>query len=171
MVDLIPKQAFAYPKRTTLFFYGGLFLLIAVVAGFWFLKVLGTRTFSEITSIEEQLSREKTPEERTLEKTALTYEEKLKDFASLVKSRENVLPFFAFLEENTHPAVFFTSFTLTVKERKISLLGEALDFKTLDQQLTIFRASEKVAFSEVSDIAIGDKGRVTFQFVLLLNKL
>ena len=169
MIDLIPKQAFSYPKRTTLFFYGGLFLLIAVVAGFWFLKVLGTRTFSEIASLEEQLSKEKTSEELKLEKTVLSYEQKLKDFSSLVKSRENVLPFFAFLEENTHPAVFFTSFTLTPKERKLSLGGEALDFKTLDQQLAIFKTSEKVASAEVSDIAIGGKGRPIFQFIVLLK--
>lgn len=169
MINLIPKQTFAYPRRTTLLFWGGLLLFIGVVAGFLVLKVLASTTSREIANLEEKLSREKTPEELKLEKTVLNYEQKLKDFSSLIKSRENVLPFFAFLEENTHRAVFFTSFTLTPKERKLSLGGEALDFKTLDQQLALLKTSEKVASAEVSDIAIGEKGRPAFQLVLLFK--
>lgn len=169
MINLIPKQTFAYPRRTTLFFWSSLLLSAGIVAGFLVLKVLEARTSTEITLLKEQLAREKTPEELKLEKTVLTYEQKLKDFSSLIQSRENVLPFFAFLEENTHPAVFFTSFTLNAKERKLSLGGEALDFKTLDQQLTVFKTNAKVASAEVSDIAIGEKGRPAFQLTILRN--
>lgn len=169
MIGLIPKQTFVYPRRTTLFFWSGLLLFTGVVAGFLVLKILEARTSTEITLLEEQLAKEKTPEELKLEKTVLNYEQKLKDFSSLIQSRENVLPFFAFLEENTHPAVFFTRFTLNAKERKLSLGGEALDFKTLDQQLAIFKTSEKVASAEVSDIAIGEKGKPTFQLIILFK--
>lgn len=170
MIDLIPKQAFAYPKKTTLFFYGGFFLLVALVAAFLVLKVLMGKTMTDIGSLEEQLSREKTTEELNLEQSVLNIELKLKDFSSLTQSRTDTLPFFEFLEAKTHPAVFFTSLTLNSKEQKLSLSGEALDFKTLDQQLTIFKESEKVASVQVSDIAIEGTGRVTFQFTLFLHK-
>ena len=170
MIDLIPKQTFAYPRKTALFFYGALFLLLLVVAGFFVLKVLQGRTTAEIANLTEQLSRQKTAQELKLEQTVLGYEQKLKDFSSLATLRTNALPVFEFLEANTHPAVFFTNLTFTAKERKLSLVGEALDFKSLDQQLAVLKVNEKVVSATISDIALGEKGRPTFQLVLVFKE-
>ena len=169
MIDLIPKQTFAYPQRTTLFFYGALFLLLLVLIGFLVVKVLQGKTLKAIANFENQLSRQKTSEELRLEQTVLQYEQKLKDFSSLAASRASPLPVFEFLEANTHPAVFFTSLTFNAKEQKLSLSGEALDFKSLDQQLAIFKAEESVVSAEVSDIAIGERGKATFQLAILFK--
>ena len=170
MIDLIPKQSFAYPKRATLFFYGALFLLLFALAGFLVVKVLQGKTLKQIANLENQLSRQKTAQELRLEQTVLQYEQKLKDFSSLAANRTNSLPVFEFLEANTHAAVFFTNLTLNTKTRKLSLLGEALDFKSLDQQLAILKENEKVVSAEISDIALGEKGRPTFQLVLVFKE-
>ncbi len=168
MVEIIPKQELA-SKREKLPLFVACILLVAVLAGLFAFWQLKTNTQKTIVKLEEFLQRGKTAKEQQLEQKMLMYQKKLSDFDTFAQSRKNPLRFFQFLEQNTHPKVFFTNTTLDVPNRSLLVQGETLDFITLDQQLSLFKQKSEIESVQLSKLDIGQQGRVTFTLELTFS--
>lgn len=163
MVEIIPKQKLEYPFWTQALFFGSMLFLFTVIVGFFFTAQLQGRAQRELERIQGVLVQGKTPEEAREEQSVFRYKDKFNDFSTIVAERNDVLPVFEFLEAYTHPKVVFTTLNLEPKVRVLKLVGATQDFKTLQEQMIILQNSEELSALTLSNIVLGEKGKVVFQ--------
>ena len=169
-MEIIPK-----PEQKNIFGSNTPFvaavLLLAFAAGsfltFWQLQAKSKKT---IASLESQLALGGTKEQKKVEQQVLAYQRKIGDFKSFVSSRQDASRFFQFLEHYTHPKVFFKQVNLNVKDGFMILEGEASDFTTLDEQLLVFRERNEIDKATLSNVNIGENGRVVFALELTFSQ-
>ena len=122
-IEIIPKTKKA--SFLGILFYFSLLLFLAFLISYFALNVYQKRLEQEITNIKKDL--EKTPDEKALEEEIfgseknVGYQQKIKDFGVLFNDHKLPVNFFNFLEENTHPKVWFSKFN-SIASRFIDLL-------------------------------------------------
>lgn len=168
MVEIIPKPASPYPIGLSLLFYGAILIFGGVVIMFFLFEYWHDKTTDTLENLEETLTKGRTAEDIQLEKEVFLWKNKIDDFFSIIRSRKNPIPFFSFMEANTHPQVFFSQTSLSLSDNKVSLGGETSDFRTLEQQMFVFRTRKEIETFTLSNIGIGQETRpVMLGFELL----
>ena len=157
MVEIIPKTFEEIPSWQRILFYFLIFLLIAIVVGFFALNYLNNEAKSYLLNLEKTLSEEKAPEIETLEEEILTYKEKFDDFSFLFENHTLATRFFEFLENKTHPRIFFSNIYLSPGQSEVSLSGLSDKFLSLGQQISIFKNERLVKNAILSNVAISEK--------------
>jgi len=74
--------------------------------------------------------------------------------------------FFDFIQESTHPKVWFSAVEVNRNENQATLGGSAENFQALGQQFLIFKNSPLIKNISLSNIIIGKNGRVEFSLRL-----
>ncbi|MDP3991241.1 MAG: hypothetical protein Q8P63_03030 [Candidatus Nealsonbacteria bacterium] len=169
MVGIIPKPPKKTAKWQIIILYAVLGLLVVVVLGYGSLFYFENKGSKEMADLEERASKFGTPEEKNLEEQVLSDKVKLNDFAGLLESHNKNSKFFAFLEENSHPKVWFTDLKLDSSKAEAVLAGEAPNFKIFGQQMLIFENNELVESTAISKLTINDEGKAEFAVSLMLN--
>lgn len=162
MVEIIPKQRQDSPLLMQILFFGSLIFLLASVGSFFVILQLQGRTEKGLESAQQLLSQGKTPQEVSLERTIFRYKDKFNDFSRIATERNDVRPVFEFLEKYTHPKVMFTALDVEPRIQTLRLVGETLDFRTLQEQMAIFQGTD-LAGLDLSNIVLGEQGEVVFQ--------
>ena len=168
MVDLIPKQKATYPLWFRLFSSLSVALFLLSIVAFFGLIYLQGQEEERAENLQELLSQKKLPQEIRAEEKVFGVKNRLEDFTAIVERRKDMRPFLTFFEENTHPQVYFSQFSLHAKNGAVSVAGQADSFRALDQQIQIFKEHEQVEEMMLSSMGFGEKGRVTFGFELKL---
>ena len=168
MADIIPKQKVRYPLWfRVLSTAAAAFFLISIVSFFGLIYLNGHER-ERVESLENLLSQGKLPQEVTLEKQIFDVKERIEDFTSIVKTRKDMRPFLAFFEENTHPGIYFSQFSLDARKGTVSVTGSASSFQALEQQIQIFKGHEDMQEMILSSVGFGEEGQVSFGFELEL---
>jgi hypothetical protein len=169
MVEIIPKPVTELPLWQKVLFYFSVLLLIASILAFFLLNRSFEKAESELQSLEETLSREKTQEEKDLEREVFGYQEKIEDFSELSKLHLYPSKFFNFFQELCHPQIWFSEFLLNLEDFNLSISGETENFSILGQQILIFQQEEKIKNTDLSEVSIGKEGKVNFTLDLYLK--
>jgi len=140
-----------------------------MILAYFILDFSFKRAEATLRDLEELLIREKTPEEIALEEKVLGYQGRIRDFSRLIHHHIFPSNFFKFIEENTHPQVWFSQTDLDPVKGSVKLAAETANFITLHQQLQIFEAHPKVLNLTLTTIGIGEGGRVNFDLHLELD--
>ena len=167
MVEIIPKQKKEGPAIVTFLTYGAVLLFLAAGGTFLFLQNLESRTTATLHYLEGVLAAEKTIEELRLERTIFLMRDKLADFKTLVNSRNNPEGVFVFLEETTHPQVFFSDVHVNSLAQTVDLRGAAASFRILGDQMAVLQERKEVQALQVSAITLGKTGNVQFSLELV----
>jgi len=109
--------------------------------------------------------------EAPLKKKVLTYKQKIDDFSLLLNQHQKTSKFFPFFENIIHPQVWFSSFSLDVKNAQVTVSGTAKSFKVLGQQLLIFQGNSLIKETKLSRISMSREGEIHFTFNLSLNPI
>lgn len=168
MLEIIPKTQVQPFLLRSLVLYLGVFFLAFSLIGFSVLQILVSNAQKSITEAEGILRAGKTHDERKLENTVLGYRNKIQDFSSFIAGQKDAVPFFTFLEETTHPQVFFKEASLDVLENRVVLKGVTTDFRSLGEQAASLEGKEELASSKLSEVSLV-KGQVAFTLELLFS--
>jgi len=142
-------------------------LLLAFGISYLYLDKSLKEFSQEIQNKEKDLV--KSPSERLLEDELLLYESKINTFKELFSKHKKPLNVFDFLEQVCHPGVWFSDFDFSSSSEKITVSGEAENFITLGQQLLILKQAQGLKKVNLSEISMGEEGKVTFAFQLTLD--
>lgn len=168
-IDLIPKKPKEEPAWQEVLFYLSLAILFFSLLIFLFLTRAMKVNKLEIEKIEQELTREKTQEEISLEKEVLTSGKRISAFSLLVNQRKEVSRVFNLFEKLVHPQVFFSKLNFTAKDNKVLLAGTADNFQALGQQSLLFKAEPLIRENNLEQAGIGQDGGVDFNFEIILD--
>lgn len=155
------------PWLNILFGVSIIFFFGVLLAFFLFLGLIG-RTEKNIDKFKATLSA-KTEAEKNLSQRVLTYQQKIKDIAPLLKEHKKLNNFFALLENLVHPQVFFTKFSFNAKAASVNLEGEAENFQALSQQQEFFEKNPSVQKVQFDKAFLTEGGKVKFGVTLFLD--
>ena len=76
---------------------------------------------------------------------------------------------FPLLQNNTLPAVFFSTFSYAETDRAITVSGDAPSYQAVAQQASIFESLEEVASATFSNLSLTNRGTVNFNLKIILT--
>jgi len=164
VIEVIPKREIKGPSWQNYLLYFIIVLLILAIIGYFVLDHFVKKSDQKLKEVEGKIEETKSPEKRALEDRLKSLSAKIDDFTPLLLGHKKSSNLFVFLEENTHPKVFFNKLDFDAKANHIKISGQTDNFFTLGQQLLIFRNSEFVQNLKLSEIKISKEGKVEFTF-------
>ncbi|HOK35354.1 MAG TPA: hypothetical protein PLL80_01765 [Candidatus Pacearchaeota archaeon] len=168
MVEIIPKEKQVSPQKNTLF-YVSLILLIVCVGGYFILMILSSQAQNKITTLKEELEKQRTSEMVSLEGGLISLQKKINDFSILFPKHTSVFGFFQLLENKTHPDVYFYSLILSPSEFRARLSGRSKSFDAVDQQIQMFTKEELIDTVDLINISLNQEGEVEFVLDLIFD--
>jgi len=169
VIEIIPKKGAKIPSWQSYLLYFIIVLLLSSILGYFGLRYFIKKSDQKLKDLTAEVEKAKSPERKLLKEGLESLSAKIDDFAPLLLGHQKSSNFFNFLEENTHPKVFFTKLDFDAKANHLGLSGQTDDFLTLGQQLLIFRKSEFVQNLKLSEVKISKQGKVEFTFDFSLN--
>ena len=169
MVNLIPKPIKKISKNQQILLYFLVFSIVFLTTAYVFLISLEKKAQANLEAIEQQISTQKTTEMTSLESTIKAYKREVDEFAPYLGGHVLITKFFDFLEENTHPRIYFSQMNLDSSSASVSLSGKADSFLSLGQQLMIFNNSPIVKSVSLSGISLSEEGNILFNLGLSLD--
>ena len=172
-IEIIPKTKTKKVSFLGILFYFSLLLLLVFLISYFALNVYQKRLEQEITNIKKDL--EKTPDEKALEEEIfgseknVGYQQKIKDFGVLFNAHKLPVNLFNFLEENTHPKVWFSKFNLDLEKNLLDTSGYADNFEVLGQQALIFKRQDFIKNINLSGASLAKDGKVNFDLQLTID--
>ena len=168
-IDLIPKKPKEEPVWQEILFYLSFAVLVFSLLIFLFLTRAMKVNNLELEKIEQELTREKTQEEISLENEVLTFEKKISVFSLLIDHQKRLSRVFDLFEKLVHPQVFFSKLSFTAKDNKILLGGTADNFQVLGQQSLLFTSEPLIRESNLEKAGINEDGGIDFNFGIILD--
>ena len=110
MAEIIPKELPKLPGWLNILFYVLIFLLIVFIISFFVLNNSLNNSLKNLEDLESIVIKDKTPQDIALETEVLSYKEKIQDFKFISEEHKENTKSFTFLEEITHPFVWFSSY-------------------------------------------------------------
>ena len=168
MVEIIPKPTKEVPLWQTLLFYFCISLIAVMIVSYFVIDHFQKQAEGNLQSLERAIAERTTPREKALEEEVVGYKRKIEDFSSLLSHHQKTSKFFSFFEKLIHPQVWFSDFSLSLKDSRVTVSGTAESFRILGQQLIIFQKSPLIKKTDLSGISIGTEGKIHFTFNLFL---
>ena len=169
MVKIIPKPVTKLPSWQNIIFYFSFGFILLVILSYFVLDIYLDKAEAKLEDLEKEWEETKTEEQIALEDELSAYEKKIESFSTLINQHVFSSRVFEFIEENTHPEVWFSDLTLDPIKKEVDLSGDTENFVTLHQQVQILKANPSVKNLNLSQIAIGKEGRIDFSFNLILD--
>jgi len=168
MVGIIPKPAEQTPLWQSILLYFSIALVIASVLSYFYLDNIKKKSSAVLENLEQTLAKEITPQEKITKGEVLSYQDKIKEFRTLLNNHEIDSKFLNLLDASSHPKVQITELNLDLTRHQAVVTGLTDSFQTLGQQLIIFRNEKEFTGVSLPDILIGEAGKVKFSFLLNL---
>jgi len=169
MVEIIPKQVEKTPFWQRILLYISMFLLAGIVLACSILNYSYKKSLVTLEELENAFDREKTQDKVLLEREVVNWEKKINDFATLGNKHYFVSKFFAVIEENCHPRVWFSKLNLDSTSNNFSVAGSTDSFSSLGQQLIIFKENPIFKNVTLSQVSISRNGQVEFALNITLD--
>jgi Tfp pilus assembly protein PilN len=127
----------------------------------------------QIKNYDMEIKKITTALETTNEQNLAQIYSQFVNIQTLLKNHLQPSKLFTFWENTIHPKVYYTSFTLSIPERGLSISGVAQDFKSVIEQMEIYRLRPEVKNVEIGKIGLDEnkdgKGGTTFVLNLILK--
>ena len=109
------------------------------------------------------------PEKLALEKEILSYQRKIDDFSFLIDQQLEGSRLFTAFEKVVHPRVWFSKFSLSLEEKRVTLSGHAESFEVLGQQLYIIQNQDWIKDAELGTVSMAEEGKIDFSLFFTIN--
>lgn len=171
-IELSPEQR---RRRSSLssriVFVSSLLLLFLAIASFIGLRFYQKKKAEELEGLKRMLETSDIQEMKNLEKEILKTKEKIESFSVLVENYQKISPVFEFLKETNHKQAYLTNINFYLeKEKKLEVSGKTKDFKTLSEQVFLYRADSRTTKAELTKADIDpETGLIVYTVTLYLN--
>lgn len=168
-MEIIPKETPKLPNWINHLFYCFLAFFVLSVIGFFVLNAFLKKAQQELEYLGSALVGEKSFSDPSLEREILAEKKKIDDFSFLIGQRREMPEIFSFLQNISHPKVWFSSFDFNIDKSTINLQGETENFESLGQQLYILDSEESIAGYELGNISVSEGGKIGFNLSISLG--
>ena len=168
MVEIAPKPKTKSKKAPTILLSIGLILLILSIGAYFGLRTVELKKQKELKEMQEQLAQHQTALKK-LEDKLLTYKTKLDDLSLVLDSRLIGTNFFSFLERIIHKEVMLEGVEINLAKGTAEIYGKAKSLPVLTQQLIFLKTVPEIQSFELKNIALEEKGEVSFAISLILS--
>jgi len=169
MVEIIPKTIEKSPLWQDILFYFSIGLFLASIFSFFVLDNSQKKAEDSLQNLEQSLSKAGTAGQVNLEKEIQITEKQIDDFSQVLDSHIYPSKIFDFLGKIIHPKARFKQTSLDAVKSEVSVSGEAESLTALQQQIFIFQKEPLIKSFVLNSFSIGEKGKIDFNFNLLLN--
>ncbi len=145
----------------------GIVLVLGLGGTYAYFYFQGKNMSQRITEISQKL--QKTEEEKALENDLLSKEKKIEDFKKLLSGHKKIINVFNFLQERTHPQVWFSNFNFEGSGGSVSVEAKAKNFEAAGQQLLTLRKESILKTINLSELSTGEQGGVVFSLNLTFD--
>lgn len=142
-------------------------VVLAIYAYFYF--VVSKQQINSINAYTEAIARQRDNKSGFSENDLRKIEQEISDYKVLMQGRAKITKLFPVFEQWIHPQIYFTSFALDSANRAVTLSGVAQSFQPLIQQIAILKKTPLLERYEISNIAMGESGGVTFSLLLVVK--
>ena len=163
-IEITPKTQIRKIVWPIIFLIICMVLLLVLFTSYFYFNESSKEISQDIQNKERALI--KTSSERLLEKELFAYESKINTFGRLLSVHQKTLNVFSFLEQVSHPKVWFNKFDFNSSSKTVNVSGEAKDFIALGQQLLTLKEAELLKKVNLSGISISKEGGVDFSLQL-----
>jgi hypothetical protein len=161
------KKSFPYER---IFFYFSVIVLLGVAGSFFYFSYSSQKMEEEVVVLEEDLAKQKTPQQAILEQEVLSNQRRMQDFPVMLSAHRVGSEFFRKLESLMHPNIVLSEVKASPVVGDATIAGTADNFESLAQQLAIFSEAEGFANSiDLSKMILNSEGRVDFAFSISLE--
>src|SRR3989344_4909742 len=152
-------------------FYAVGALLIAIIFCYAIFSVKISFQKKEIAAMDAKIALYGTDQQKETEKKVFDYKKKSEDLAAIVNGHKISSNVFSFVEDNTMPRVWFSSFSMSESAGGLNLAGEADSMETLSKQVNIFENNkEYIKNISVLNSQSDALGKTTFILNLALDQ-
>jgi hypothetical protein len=169
MVEIIPRKV-EEDKWQRVLLYSSIFLSVVLSGAYFLLDDLGKKSEIYVEELEARIAKERTAERIALEQENFDYKKKIEAVTPFLEAHVLGSKFFEFLEDNTHPRIFFSKFNLSIEEAKVILSGKTDSFSTLEQQLSVFNQNPVVEGMSLTRVSLNKEGGIDFDLEIFLNE-
>ena len=169
MIGIVPRKIKKTSKLYEFSPYIVFGLVTAVVLAYIALLYFGNKTSKISWDLEEKIAQVGTKDVKAIEAQVLLNKQKIDDFSTLFADHQRASNLLKFLEENSHPKIWFNELELSSKDSQAILSGETSNFEILGQQIAIFQSQVFVRIVEISNLSIGKDGKAKFTVLLTLD--
>ena len=169
MVEIIPRPVKKADKWQKILFYLLIFLTVVLTGVYFLLASLGKSSEIYAEELEVKLTQGRTAERIALEEENFDYKKKIEAVAPFLETHVLSSKFFEFLENNTHPRIFFSRINLNIEEAKVIFFGKTDSFSTLEQQLSAFNKNSLVESLLLTKASLNKEGGIDFDLEVFLN--
>src|SRR3989344_4039191 len=151
-------------------FYFTCFLLVAAVFCYSIFTFKVYFQKQKVNELDKKILIYSTEQHRESEKKIIDYKKKIDDFTMIINNHRISLNVFSFIEQNTLPNVWFSSFNVSEIRNEINLAGESENMEALSSQVKIFEGSKDYVKSiGVLNFQVVDQGKIRFTVKLSLD--
>lgn len=167
-IEIIQKSKTKIPLWGKIFFGVSLVLALAAAGAYFYMNYSSQKTLQQIAETQGKI-KSLVDANRDMENRVLTYQKKINDFGILLSAHQDTLNVFSFLEEKTHPEIQLTGFDFDASKMSLALKGEAKSFVALGQQILILKGENILKNITLSEIKLGEGGKVSFSLQLVFD--
>lgn len=152
----------------SLFLIFSLLIALNLTISFVYFHLSSEEFSKKIKEKEKLLLKNET--EKELENKIILYEGKIRNFKKLLSKHKNLRNVFNFIEQISHPDVWFKSFSFETESGSLTLTAETKNLMTVSQQIIILREQKEIIDKiNLSNVGMNDKGKVNFSLELTLS--
>lgn len=127
---------------TDVIFYSFLAVLITIIASYLIFEYKSYLLRVKIKEVDAKIALYGTEEQKDHEKQVFEYKKQIDNFAAIMASHKIASDVFAFIEQNTLPNVWFSSFNMSAATNEVRLAGEAQTMEALSRQGQLFEKNK-----------------------------
>lgn len=167
-IEISPKKKLGIPTWSIIVLGVCLILLLCLAVSYFYFGAKIKDIFQGIQKKEAEFALlGKTIQEK--QKELITLEQKINDFGSLLGEHRNTLNIFEFLEKNCLPNVWFSDFSFSGEEGKISVSGKTDNLITFEQQAFVLKQQSAVKNLDITKVSIGTEKEIGFTFTITFD--
>ncbi len=163
-IEIAKKPKLKGPFWLYLLLVIGVVLVLGLGGSYLYFYLTGKTVEQEIGELSRQL--EKTEGEKELENDILAKEKRIEDFKNLLAKHKKVLNVFNFIQERTHPKIWFSDFNFETGKAVVSVSAESDDFEFVGQQIMTLREEDILKKINLSELSTGEEKGVDFSLQL-----
>lgn len=168
MIDLIPKKEQKPIFGQVFFSIVSVAMLFAVAAAFFVFQQLAHNAREVLEVLEKRFVEDTRPLEEELAVQLQFDKKKTEILRGVLDERGDILGFFGFLEQTTHPGVTFQGLTGDVKTGAFLLTGRAQSFSVLEQQRLVWEKQQELSVM-LRGITLDEGGQGGFEVEFALE--
>jgi len=161
------RLSVGWPWRLLTFMGVALGMVVLAYAG----MTLGYKTYlnARVRNLDARIEELNKSLEEGKEKNLTNTYSQLVNIQTLLASHPMPSKLFEILEKNTHPRAYYNNFNLAVPEKILKIEGIAPDYKSVTEQMELYRRIPEVRSVFLDDSSLKEDGSVRFGVRLLIK--